>query len=88
MGVPIVQAVLLLTTSYVLWRVLRPFVVKSSLANIPGPPPASWWKGTVLYSLRKLPDRTGLARRELSPGLQQRRLGIPSHVAREVWWSG
>ena len=46
----VLQAVLLPVVSYVLWSIFRPFVVKSSLSNIPGPPAESWWKGVCLLS--------------------------------------
>ncbi|KAI5118019.1 hypothetical protein M0805_003456 [Coniferiporia weirii] len=46
MAPPLSYALIVSVCSYVLWRVIRPFVVKSPLANIPGPPKASWWKGS------------------------------------------
>lgn len=39
------KTALLLGTSYIIWRLIRPLVNKSPLAYIPGPPSASWFKG-------------------------------------------
>lgn len=39
------------TGAYALWRI---FFMKSSLANIPGPPKKSWWKGKFYFALRIL----------------------------------
>lgn len=38
------------TLSWVLWKTLRNFVVKSSLDNIPGPPSTSMWKGVTVFT--------------------------------------
>ena len=40
------QAAVISLVSYAVWRLLRPFVLKSPLDNVRGPKPASWWKGT------------------------------------------
>lgn len=45
MGPSISNAALLLGVSYIIWRLIRPFVIKSPLAHIPGPPSASWFQG-------------------------------------------
>ncbi|KAI5121363.1 hypothetical protein M0805_000671 [Coniferiporia weirii] len=39
---PITELLVLSLCSYAIWRL---FIVKSTLANIPGPPRDSWWKG-------------------------------------------
>ncbi|KAF8896610.1 cytochrome P450 [Infundibulicybe gibba] len=41
----ILQALVLYSCTRLSWRVLRRFVVKTDLNNIPGPPAASFWKG-------------------------------------------
>ncbi|TDL24467.1 cytochrome P450 [Rickenella mellea] len=41
----IAQTSFVLLCSYILWRLLRNFLVRSTLSNIPGPPKGSWWKG-------------------------------------------
>lgn len=43
-----VQVTVIGSLSWLLWKVFRNFVVKSPLDNLPGPPPASVWKGTAL----------------------------------------
>ena len=43
------QAFLLTLISYLLWRTLRPYFVKTPLSIVPGPPSASWWKGNMLH---------------------------------------
>ncbi|KAH8119691.1 cytochrome P450 [Phellopilus nigrolimitatus] len=45
MSLSIPQAAALSLLFYVLWRVLRPFFLKSPLSNIPGPRRDSWWMG-------------------------------------------
>ncbi|KAH8114788.1 cytochrome P450 [Phellopilus nigrolimitatus] len=45
MALSIAQAFAISLLSFALWRVLRPFVVRTPLSNIPGPPSISWWKG-------------------------------------------
>ncbi|KAH8109751.1 cytochrome P450 [Phellopilus nigrolimitatus] len=55
MSLSLAQALLLSVCSYALWRVVRPFVIKTPLADIPGPPKASWWKG----NFHKVFDRNG-----------------------------
>ena len=40
-----IKATLLATLSFLIWRILRPVIVKSPLSRVPGPPKASWWKG-------------------------------------------
>ncbi|KAJ3548741.1 hypothetical protein NM688_g5258 [Phlebia brevispora] len=51
----ILQGLLITTTSWVLWRIIRPYVFKSTLRNIPGPSPSSFWRG----NLPELEDRDG-----------------------------
>lgn len=36
------------TAGWFLWKVLRNFILKSPLDNIPGPPSDSWWSGICL----------------------------------------
>lgn len=43
----LVEAAFICATSWALWKILCNFVVKSPLDSIPGPPPASLWKGTT-----------------------------------------
>ncbi|KAH8119663.1 cytochrome P450 [Phellopilus nigrolimitatus] len=45
MSLSVPQAAALSLLSYVIWRLLRPFIVKTPLSSIPGPPRDSWWKG-------------------------------------------
>ena len=48
MTLSVAQVAGLCLAFYVLWRIVRPFVVKSPLAHIRGPPSESWWKGIHL----------------------------------------
>ena len=41
----VLRLVALLSTAYVLLKVLRNYVTRSPLDNIPGPPSAHWMKG-------------------------------------------
>ena len=41
----VAQAVTATLFSYVLWRLIRPYFVKSPLAHIAGPKSTSWWAG-------------------------------------------
>ncbi|KAF8072005.1 cytochrome P450 [Lyophyllum atratum] len=45
MSPPITQLVLALCLSWAFWRYFRPFIVKTDLDNIPGPPSSSFLKG-------------------------------------------
>lgn len=45
MALSLTESALVATVSYALWFLLRPYVVKSCLQNIPGPKSTSWWKG-------------------------------------------
>ncbi|KAJ3548745.1 hypothetical protein NM688_g5260 [Phlebia brevispora] len=51
----ILQGLLITSTSWVLWRIIRPYISKSTLRNIPGPSPSSFWRG----NLPELFDRHG-----------------------------
>ncbi|KAM5537055.1 hypothetical protein V8D89_009201 [Ganoderma adspersum] len=46
-GVTVLQAVVAAVVGYVSWFFLQPYVVKSSLDNIPGPPRQSWFTGNL-----------------------------------------
>ncbi|KAL5482385.1 hypothetical protein ACEPAI_8979 [Sanghuangporus weigelae] len=45
MSISIAIVCVLSLVSFLLWRVVRPIVVKSPLLAIPGPQATSWWKG-------------------------------------------
>ena len=45
----LLQAAVICFVSWALWRVVRPYVVKTSLSNIRGPRPQSLWKGELLH---------------------------------------
>lgn len=51
MAISIVKACLVSLISLVLWRVVRPFIVKSTLSAIPGPQYSSWWKGMFEFTV-------------------------------------
>ena len=42
------QILTALVVVWVVWRFVRRFVTTSSLDNIPGPKPQSWWRGNAL----------------------------------------
>ena len=44
------RGIIISVVSWVLWRIVRPLVVKSPLDNIPGPPPKSSWRGNCIHS--------------------------------------
>ena len=46
MELTLAKIVLLASISYVVWRLVRPVVTKSSLSNVRGPKPESWLKGS------------------------------------------
>ncbi|EMD33549.1 hypothetical protein CERSUDRAFT_67761 [Gelatoporia subvermispora B] len=41
----VLEGAVICTATWLLWKVLRQFIVKSPLDNIPGPPPRSSWRG-------------------------------------------
>ncbi|KAI0716977.1 cytochrome P450 [Earliella scabrosa] len=53
----VVQAVIICGTGWFLWRLLRPYVVKSALDNLPGPPNPSFLYG----NLKQVYDKNGWA---------------------------
>ncbi|PIL26721.1 cytochrome P450 [Ganoderma sinense ZZ0214-1] len=53
----LLQAVLICTSTWFLWKFFRQSVVRSNLDNIPGPPSPSFWYGHV----QKLRDKQGWA---------------------------
>ena len=48
-NVTVLQAVVAAVVGYVSWYFLQPYVVKSSLDNIPGPPRRSWFTGALRF---------------------------------------
>ena len=53
----IFQAILVYGVSFAFWRVVRQYVVKTSLDNIPAPPSPSFFKGTIfLLAKRSTPE--------------------------------
>ena len=50
------QTVLVSLAVYLSWRLLRPFVVKTSLDNLPGPPSPSFVEGPWFLSIYLLQD--------------------------------
>ncbi|KAK7676951.1 hypothetical protein QCA50_020069 [Cerrena zonata] len=36
-----------LGVAWVLWRIFQGYIIKSPIDNVPGPTPASWWKGNL-----------------------------------------
>lgn len=55
MAISVFQAAALTLVSYILWRAIRPYVVRSPLEKIAGPPSDSWWKG----NFHQVFDRNG-----------------------------
>ena len=49
-SVSILQVTVAALVGYVSWYFLKPYVVRSSLDSIPGPPRQSWFTGTSLSS--------------------------------------
>ena len=48
----VLRLVALLATAYVVLKVLKNYITRSPLDNIPGPPSAHWMKGTDHTCLR------------------------------------
>ena len=64
------QLALVSAALYVAWVILRPFIVKSPVHNIPGPPARSWIGGKPYFSTRPprvLKDTAGNLPQLLSP---------------------
>ncbi|KAH9853051.1 cytochrome P450 [Lenzites betulinus] len=57
------QAALVAVSLYVAWRLVRPFVVKSTIKNIPGPPSQSLFSGNVSQCMGR---HSAVWRRELT----------------------
>lgn len=88
-GVSGFQTILLSSiVAWALWALLKHFVMKHPLDNIPGPPSPSFLTGMLLdcplvYVFRV--DHS-LAGREFGTNFRPSRLGVPQESCRYVWW--